>query len=233
MTTNNNMQRKAAVISAIALLIMTLAAFFSQGYVHSSLVINGDAVTTLENIQASQSLFRLGILGWIIILITDLIVSWGFYVFLKPFHREYALLAGWLRLLYTAILGIAVSQLVIANSTLHESVTGEALGTITQQVMRSITAFEEIWSVGLIIFGIHLITVGLVAMNTKKIPKVLSFLVILAGFSYSLIHFMYGFIPQLEGFTKILEMILIAPMFIGELGFGIWLLVKGRKLTID
>ncbi|WP_233434975.1 DUF4386 domain-containing protein [Mesobacillus jeotgali] len=233
MTTNNNMQRKAAVISAIALLIMTLAAFFSQGYVHSSLVINGDEVTTLENIQASQSLFRLEILGWIIILITDLIVSWGFYVFLKPFHREYALLAGWLRLLYTAILGIAVSQLVIANSTLHESVTGEALGTIPQQVMRSITAFEEIWSVGLIIFGIHLITVGLVAMNTKKIPKVLSFLVILAGFSYSLIHFMYGFIPQLEGFTKILEMILIAPMFIGELGFGIWLLVKGRKLTID
>ncbi|WLR57283.1 DUF4386 domain-containing protein [Mesobacillus subterraneus] len=230
MATNNNMQRKAAFISGMALLIMTLADFFSQGYVHSSLVVNGDAVTTLENIQGSQSLFRLEILGWLIILIADLIVSWGFYVFLKPFHREYALLAGWLRLLYTAILAIAVSHLIIANSTLQESVTGEALA---QEVMRSITAFEAIWSVGLIIFGIHLIVVGLAAMNTNKIPKVLSILVILAGFSYFIIHFMYGFIPHLEGFTGILEMILIAPMFMGELGFGIWLLVKGRKLTND
>ncbi|RSK29480.1 DUF4386 domain-containing protein [Bacillus sp. HMF5848] len=227
------MQRKAAVISGIALLIMTIAAFFAQGYVHSSLVVKGDAVTTLENIQASQSLFRLQILGWLIIVITDLIVSWGFYVFLKPFHREYALLAGWLRLLYTAILAIAVSHLVVANSTLQESVIGEALGNMPQQVMWSITAFEAIWSVGLIIFGLHLITVGLVVMKTKHIPKVISILVFLAGFSYSLIHFMYGFIPQLEGFTQILEMTLMAPMFIGELGFGIWLLVKGKKLSMD
>ncbi|WLR61026.1 DUF4386 domain-containing protein [Guptibacillus hwajinpoensis] len=231
-TTNQNMQQKAAVFSAIALLIMTFAAFFSQGYVHSSLVIEGDAATTLKNIQASQVLFRLEVLGWLLIIIMDLIASWGFYVFLKPFHPAYALFAGWLRFLYTAILATAVTNLVITNSVVQNSELGTS-SRVAQQAMDSITAFEAIWSFGLIIFGLHLIAVGLVAMNTKKIPKVISILVIIAGFSYSIIHFMYNFVPQIENVIGLLELILMAPMVIGELGFGIWLLVKGRKVTMD
>ena len=225
------MQQKAAIFSGVALLVMTFAAFFAQGFVHSSLVMYGDPSTTYENIHASQSLFRFEILGWLIIVITDVIVAWGFYVFLKPFHPGYALLAGWLRLLYTAILAMAVSHLVIASRMIQEPVSGMSQNSMVHQVMGSITAFEAIWSFGLIIFGVHLITVGFIAIKTKGIPKVLSILLILAGFSYSLIHFLYGFIPEVNRFTGLLELILMAPMFIGELGFGIWLLVKGRKLT--
>ncbi len=232
-TTNQNMQQKAAVFSGVALLIMTVAAFFAQGYVHSSLVIEGDAPTTFKTIQASQVLFRLEVLGWLIIIIMDLIVSWGFYQFLKQFHHGYALLAGWLRFLYTAILATAVSHLVITNNVVQKSVSDKSLDTVAQQAMDSITAFETIWSFGLIIFGLHLIAVGLIAMNTTKIPKVISILVVLAGFSYSLIHFMYNVIPQIEKVVGQLELILMGPMVIGELGFGIWLLVKGRKLTMD
>ncbi|WP_283153762.1 DUF4386 domain-containing protein [Guptibacillus hwajinpoensis] len=232
-TTNQNMQQKAAVLSGIALLVMTVAAVFAQGYVHSSLVVEGDAATTLKNIQASQGLFRLEVLGWLIIIILDLIVSWGFYLFLKPFHAGYALLAGGLRFLYTVILAIAVSHLVITNSVVQNAELGTSSDTVAQQVMDAITAFEAIWSFGLIIFGLHLIVVGMVAWNTTRIPKVISFLVVLAGFSYSLIHFMYQFIPQIENVTGLLELILMVPMVIGELGFGIWLLVKGRRVTMD
>ncbi|MCA1011723.1 DUF4386 domain-containing protein [Halobacillus halophilus] len=231
--TNQNMQQKAAFLSGAALLVMTLAAFFAQGYVHSSLVIDGDALTTLKNIQASQSMFRLEVLGWLIIVMMDLIVAWGFYMFLKPFHSGFALLAGWLRLLYTAVLAIAVSHLVIASHMVQEPVSGTPSDNLAQQAMASITAFEAIWSFGLIIFGLHLIAVGLIALDTSKIPKFISILVILAGFSYFLVHFMYGFLPQMERFTGTLEFILMAPMFIGELGFGIWLLWRGTKLTID
>ncbi|WP_273832340.1 DUF4386 domain-containing protein [Guptibacillus sedimenti] len=231
-TTNQNMQQKAAVLSGIALLVMTVAAVFAQGYVHSSLVVEGDATTTLKNIQASQGLFRLEVLGWLIIIIMDLVVSWGFYLFLQPFHAGYALLAGWLRFLYTAMLATAVSHLVVTNTIVQHAVGGTS-DRVAQQAMDSITAFEATWSFGLIIFGLHLIAVGLVTWNTTKIPKVISFLVVLAGFSYALIHFMYQFIPQIENVTGLLELILMVPMVIGELGFGIWLLVKGRRVTMD
>lgn len=36
-------QRKSALTAGISLLIMTLASFFSYGYVHGSLVVPGDA----------------------------------------------------------------------------------------------------------------------------------------------------------------------------------------------
>jgi Domain of unknown function (DUF4386) len=232
-TTNQNMQQKAAVFSGIALLVMTVAAIFAQGYVHSSLVVEGDAATTLKNIQASQVLFRLEVLGWLIIIIMDLIVSWGFYLFLKPFHPGYALLAGWLRFLYTAILTMAVSHLVITNRVVQNTVSDKSSDTMAQQAMDAITTFEVTWSFGLIIFALHLIAVGLIIWNTTQIPKVISFLVVLAGFSYSLIHFMYQITPQIEDVIGLLELILMVPMIIGELGFGIWLLVKGRKVTVD
>ncbi|QSS98748.1 DUF4386 domain-containing protein [Pontibacillus sp. ALD_SL1] len=232
-TLHQNTQQRAAVISGIALLLMTLAAILAQGYIHSSLIVEGDTATTFKNIQASQSLFSLEILGWLIIIITDLVVSWGFYMFLKPFHPGYSLLAGWLRLLYTAILSMAVSYLVIANGTVHNLEMDLTADTMAQQTLGSITAFESIWSFGLIIFGLHLVAVGFVAMSTKKIPKLISLLVVVAGFSYSLIHVMYGFIPQFDRFTGQLEFMLMAPMVIGELGFGVWLLVKGRNLTMD
>ncbi|WP_214827874.1 DUF4386 domain-containing protein [Exiguobacterium algae] len=223
-TTGYTTQQKAAVFSGVALLIMTVAAFFAQGYVHSSLVVEGDATTTLSNIQANLTLFRLELFGWSLIVLLDLIVAWGFYLFLKPYRPGYALLAGGLRVFYTVILAIAVYHLLNVDQVIRSS-DGSA-----EQVMRSLTAFERTWSFGLILFGLHLIAVGLAAFGTTRIPKIIAALLVLAGVSYSLIHFLYGFFPQLADLTARLELVLIAPMFIGELAFGIWLLVKGRKV---
>ncbi|TMU85870.1 DUF4386 domain-containing protein [Bacillus sp. BHET2] len=228
----SNIQKKAAIMAGIALFIMTIAAFFSYGFVHSSLVVSGEAITTLTNIQSNTALFRMEIMGWMIIIIADLVVSWGFYLFFRLFHQAYALVGVCLRLLYTVILSIAVSHLITAGGIVRESMFTEEINRTAMQVMSSITAFEAIWSFGLILFGLHLITVGYVAMKTKHIPKPISILLILAGFGYALIHSLYTFIPQLENVTHLLELILMTPMFIGELGFGIWLLAKGRKLTI-
>ncbi|MCF6139181.1 DUF4386 domain-containing protein [Pseudalkalibacillus berkeleyi] len=222
-----NVQQRAAIIAGVSLLLMAIAAGFSYGYVHNSLVITGDAGATFKNIQASLSLFELGILGWMIIIILDVLVSWAFYVVLKPVHKAYSLVAIWLRLLYTAILALAVSHLVIARQTILEGAQ-----IPPSQVMTSILSFESIWSIGLIIFGLHLFFVGFVALKSSRIPKIISYLLVIAGSSYMLIHLLHTFFPQLEHTTNMLEMVLSLPMIAGELGFGIWLMVKGRKVTM-
>ena len=56
--------------------------------------------------------FRVGIFCWIIILITDLLASWDFYLVLRPVYRDLSLLMGWLRLIYTAILGTTILNYV-------------------------------------------------------------------------------------------------------------------------
>ena len=63
------------------------------------------------------------------------------------------------------------------------------------------------------------------------IPKFLGILLLLASFSYIIIHSFHLFIPQCENTTILFEKILSLPMAVGELGFGLWLLIKGGKVT--
>ncbi|MFS0672577.1 DUF4386 domain-containing protein [Ornithinibacillus sp. 179-J 7C1 HS] len=225
-----NSQHIPAVIAGISLIIMGMAAAFSYGYVHNSLVVSAEAVITLQNIEASLSLFQLGILGWVVIILSDILVSWAFYVFLKPIHRELSLLAGWLRLIYTAILAMAVSHLLISSNLVRQQMSGEVTELAPSDIMASMSAFDSIWSLGLIIFGAHLILIGIIALKSNYIPKVISILLVIAGGSYMLTHVLHGFVPQLDKTTSLIEMVLIIPMTIGELAFGIWLLLKGRKI---
>lgn len=231
---NTNQLRQSAVIAGMSLLIMTIAAFFSYGYVHSSLIINGDPIATLNNIQGSIGLFNAEVLGWLIILITDILVSWAFYIYLKPIHQGFSLLAGWLRLIYTAILAVAVSNLVQIGVLVNQSgkLFSQSIDTLASQVMLSVGTFESVWSLGLIVFGLHLFVIGLVTSKTRTIPRIISILLCIAGASYMLIHLLHGFIPNLKNVTSMLEMILSIPMIVGELGFGIWLLIKGGKTSL-
>lgn len=227
---NHRHQHISAVTAGITLIIMGIAAAFSYGFVHNSLVIKDDSATTLQNIEASLALFQYEILGWVVIILSDILVSWAFYVYLKPTHHALSLLAAWIRLIYTAILAIAVSHLVIAYNLVQQLTSGEFTNLAPADLMTPILAFESIWSLGLIIFGIHLILVGNIAMKSKHIPKVISILLVIAGASYTLIHLLHGFVPQMAKATSFIEMILTIPMTIGELGFGLWLLWNGRKL---
>ena len=217
-------QRRAALWSGIALVLMALVAFFAQGYVYQSLVIENEVMTTYENLISHPVLFRFGIIGWGIIVVLDLIVTYGLYRFFKPFHTIFALLVGTLRFLYTLILAFAVLRLVVAERVLDTS-------TSARQVYETVTSFETIWSLGLIVFGLHLIAVGWMVMRTRIIPRTIGILLVVAGFSYTIVHALYQF-PTLESMTARLELILMLPMFVGELAFAVWLIVKGRILPI-
>lgn len=138
--------RKSALTAGISLIIMALAAFFSYGYVHESLMLQGDASATLQNIISQNMLFKAEIFGWIIILICDIVVAWSFYIFLKPINRNLSLLGAWLRLTYATILGIAIMNLIfvllLSNNTVDLSLlTTEQLQV---QVMLYLKAFDSI-----------------------------------------------------------------------------------------
>ncbi|WP_250672802.1 DUF4386 family protein [Paraclostridium ghonii] len=75
--------RKAALWAGLSIIAMAICAGFSYGFVHSSLIVKGDMITTINNISQSITLFRAEILGWLIILILDTLVSWSTYIFLE------------------------------------------------------------------------------------------------------------------------------------------------------
>ncbi len=185
-----------------------------------------------NNIRSSITLFGAGIFGWLILLICDIVVSWALYIFLRPINKSLSLLGVWLRLTYAAILGIAILNLVfvflLVRSTEYFSLLNTR-GQIQGLLMLYLEAFHFIWSIGLIIFGLHLLVVSYVAFNSDDIPKDLSILLFLVSVGYIIIHLFSAFIPQYDGIVKVLEIVFTVPMIVGELGFGLWLLFRGRK----
>lgn len=225
-------QRKSALIAGTSLIIMAFAAFFSYGFVHGSLVVPGDASTTFHNIKSSTMLFKAEIFGWVIILISDIVVAWALYIFLKPINKSLSLLGLLLRLTYATILGIAVLNLIyvllLSKNTGYLSLL--KLEQLQAHMMLFLEAFEFIWSIGLIIFGWHLMIVGYLAFKSDNIPKVISILLLLASIGYIVINLCKSFFPEYDGVISILTFVFNVPMILGELGFGIWLLFKGGKL---
>ncbi|MDF2713367.1 MAG: hypothetical protein K0R28_292 [Paenibacillus sp.] len=222
-------QRKSALTAGISLIIMALAAFFSYGFVHESLVVQGEASTTYNNLVSSTHLFQAEILGWVIIAIADILVAWAFYVFLQPINKSLSLLGAWLRLIYTAILGMAILCLIIVLllSSQTSYISSFTIEQIQAIMMLFLDAFESMWSIGLIVFGGHLMVVGYLACKSDRIPKVIGILLLLASIGYMVIHLGETFAPQYDGAISILNLVFMVPMIAGELGFGIWLLIRG------
>lgn len=97
-------------------------------------------------------------------------------------------------------------------------------------IMLFLQAFESIWSVGLIVFGFHLMIVGYVTFKSESIPRIISILVVFASAGYIIIHSLTLLLSQNDTVLSILNILFTVPMIAGELGLGIWLLVKGGKV---
>ena len=202
-----------ASIAGISLLIMTVAAIFAVGWLSK-------AETEIPNDTVSWSL-RGSIGAWLLILITDVLVAWALYVLLRPVDRFWSLLSGWLRMLYAGILGMAIVFLLLAKQSGLES---------TETALTHIATFRDVWSFGLILFGFHLLILGPLCVKSEYVPKWIGYLITLAGVGYVIIHLGNTLVPDFSGIRKILEMIFMLPMIVGEVGLAIWLLVRRNRL---
>jgi hypothetical protein len=80
------------------------------------------------------------------------------------------------------------------------------------------------YAIGLVFFGVYCLLVGYVIYKSKMVPKILGILYIISGIGY-LIN---SFIMLLsKGFANPVFEYVAIPIFIGELSFTLWLLIKG------
>ena len=218
-------QRQAALIAGFGLLIMTIFYIFADFFVFQKLIVPGDAATTANNIIASEMLFRTGIGCILIVLICDVVVAWALYIFLKQVNINLSLLTAWLRLVYAAMLGIAMLNFVVVLILLSGADYLAVFETdqLHAQVMLFLNAFYDVWALGLIIFGFHLAALGYLAFRSDYIPKILGILLMAAGLGYLIDYFGSLLFPNSD---VAISMVLGW----GELIFMFWLLFKGGKM---
>jgi cytochrome bd-type quinol oxidase subunit 2 len=210
-------QRRYAILTGYSLILMAVVAGFALGYAFPKFFDANQPEMTLSNLSGNLKLYHSMLIGIVMIIILDILVSWTIYQFFKNDNKRVASMSFILRIIYTVIFVVATYFLV---SNLGQGNNNELLNS-------NFNSFKTAWSIGLIVFGLHLLAVGILMKVHRKIPKVLWILTLIAGFSYVVVHILKTMLPQLADFTVTLNNVLALPMAVGELGLAIWLIIKG------
>src|SRR5947208_11593008 len=95
--------RQLARIAGALYLINIVLGAFAISIVPAIVVVSGDAAATAHNIQTHQLLFRLGLVGHLVVTVTNVPLAVIFYDLFKVVNRRLALLDAFFILVATAI----------------------------------------------------------------------------------------------------------------------------------
>ncbi len=216
--------RRAALIAGLGLLGMIVLAPFANFYVLDRVLVSGDAAATLAHLRASGDLLRWGIGAFLLVALLDVIVAWALYDFLAPAGKSGARLAAWLRVAYAATYVVAFAPLLGVLRWASNAPELAALdpAVVQAEVMLGFRSFNDTWTLGLALFGLHLVVVGILAWRSGGVPRWLGALVAIAGIGYLIDTFAKILFPTLDlGFLTI--------TFFGEAVFAVWLVWRGFR----
>ena len=215
-----------ARIGGVLYLINIACGLFGEAYARGSLVVAGDAAATAQHLMNHEFLFRCGIVGDLIMHITDVPMAIIFYVLLRPVSRDLSLLAALFGMLQTAILCANKLTLVLVLLLLGGPGYMKAFDPAQVQALAllSLNMHERGFGVGLIFFGVSCFVSAYLFYESGYFPKALGILQAMAGVCYLVNSVAMLLSPSLA--EKLVPAILL-PAFVGELGTALWLVVKG------
>lgn len=220
--------RRASVVAGIGLVAMGALAGFGNFVGVEGLITPGDATATAREITGSEGVFRAAIVSLLLVVVLDVVVAWALFHVFSPVSTGVSRLAAWLRLVYAGIFAVAISQLVGVVRLLDGDghLTAWSTEQLRAQALSSVAAFTDLWSAGLLLFGVHLLVLGYLAHRSGYVPKLLGALVALAGVGYVFDSVAAILSPELG-------IQLAAFTFLGEILLALWLLARGSRLTVS
>jgi len=226
--------RLYARVAGMGYLVIIVTGIFAEFFVRSSLIVPGDAAATAGNIAASEILFRTGMAGEFLMLISDVLVAVALYVVFRGFNRNLALLAAFFRLAHAAIVGVNllntyVPLLLLANGGYLAAFQPAQLNAL---VLLALEAHSFGYLIGLVFFGVHCVILGYLASRSAYVPRVLGVLLMVAGAGYLIDSFSRTLLPTYDDHANLFLGVVFLPAFVGEVSFCLWLLLKGVKLEV-
>lgn len=217
--------RTAGLTAGVGLVLMAALAGVGVFAAVEGLVTPDDAARTVADIRDAEGLFRLGIASLLGVVVLDVVVAWALHRVFRPVHPDASLLAAVFRLVYSGVFLVAIAELLGVLPLLEpEALAALDPDVIQAEVMRRIDAFHDLWSAGLLLFGLHLLVVGYLAYRAVVVPRLIGILVVIAGLGYvvdSLAAVLAVDAPEVSTVT-----------FLGEVLLAIWLLARSRRLEV-
>jgi hypothetical protein len=220
-------QRKAAIIVGICLFFGQIPAIFAEFFVSSRLIDYDNAAVTARNIIEHETLFRLGIASNLVVFMADVVLIAALFVILERVNRNLALAAAFFRLVETAILvvvslnDLAVLR-ILSGAGYLQAFEPERLAGMARL---AISAHSDAYRIGLLFFGLGSSVFAYLWLKSRYIPRALSALGLFASVLVATCMFLFIILPDLAQVVTVEYF--AGPIFLFELGIGLWLLIKG------
>jgi hypothetical protein len=211
-----------AWLIGILVLITIVAGGFGEAYVPSKMIVGSDPAATARNVLQSQSLFRLGFVGYIIEALCDATLTALLYLLLKPAGRELALIGVLFRIVATVAFASSESFYFAALSVLR----GASYLKFSPDQLNSLALVSFKFSaiggiVPTLFYGAGWMVFGFLIYGSGYLPKWLGALMAFAGACFVIGNVILVIAPAYSSDLFIL------PMMIGMLALAGWLFIRG------
>ncbi|MEM7535104.1 MAG: DUF4386 domain-containing protein [Chloroflexota bacterium] len=214
-----------ARLAGLLYLILIPVGFFGTVYVSDILVVSGDIATTIQNIVAADSAFRLSMASLFLMNIISIAKALLLYKLLKPLGKTIATFMAAFLLTAAAISMLnEVNYFVVLSLSLADT---EAVFTV-EQLHYLVALFLDMRDFGsyiaVIFWGLWLFPLGSLLFKADSLlPKIIGAMLIIAGIGYVFDSFVFFIAPHL--FISVVDYI-----YYGEVLFGFWLLIRGANI---
>ena len=219
--------RNPGRFAGLLYVLFSIPGFFAMIYVPSKLIVHGNATATANNIAASETLFRLGIVAQLICQAGFILVALALYDLFQGVNRRHASL--WVILVVVAIPIAFLNELnSIAALVL---VRGADFLSIFEKPQRDALAmlFLNLHNAGIgiaeILWGLAFFPLGLLVYRSRFLPRFLGVWLAIDGFAYLIMSLTSVLLPQYSEKVFIISQ----PALFGEVAFMSWLVIKGAR----
>lgn len=221
----NPIQRKAR-IAGLWYLSVTLTGIWTLMIAPSKLFVHGDAAATVQKILGSESLYRSYMAVGLISSIFFLMLVLALHELFKDVDRRLSrLMVALVVIQIPCAWVIAVAQgaaLDLAKGGLFSGLTGpqrEALAYVFLRIDHHGTMASQL------LWGLWLFPLAALVLRSRYMPRFLGWWLNLTGLAYVAVWSLAFLTPQY--FDRVDD--LLFPVFLGEVAFMLWLLIRGAK----
>lgn len=189
-----NSLRTTARVSGALYLLLAVAGALGFMLVRPAIVVPGDETATLANLVAQEGIARAGIaLELITVLSQAVLAVWFFKLFRSVNVTAAVALAAFGLVNAVAILGSAAFSSAALAVAVDPALSNSGATAATVQLMYQLGS--TFWGVGGLFFGLWLIPMGLLVIQSRWMPRPLGWILIAGGLGYVISVFVTYVVP--------------------------------------
>jgi len=215
-----NSLNKSARVAGFLYLLANLPAPFALVFLPAQLIVRGDAAATASNILASESLFRLGIVGLLFNSIVNIFLVLALYQLLNVVNKY---MASLMVIFMLVVVPIGMLNELNSLAVLQLLSGAEYLNVLTTEQLHALMYFflrlhGQGLNIAQIFWGLWLFPMGYLVFKSGFLPRILGLLLMIGCFGYVIQSFLafLGYNVSIIFYTSWGELLLV-----------LWLLIKG------